>query len=163
MTSPVFPPRVLLRPAAITDCEQVLAWRNEPATRAMSIDQNVISLDQHRPWFERTLINPRRLLLIGTLADAPQTGIGVCRFDIDNDGMSAEANINLAAAFHGQRLSVPLLAGGIAMFKERNPAIRLLHAKIRAENTASRRCFAECGFVEDAETQQLDVISLKRR
>lgn len=162
MSAPLAP-SVILRRATEADCEQVLAWRNEPATRAMSIDQTIISLAQHQPWFERSLANPRRLLLIGARAELPEVGIGVCRFDIDEDFASAEANINLAAAFHGMRLSVPLLSGGIAAFEAAFPDIRLLHAKIRSENYASRRCFAACGFIEEGKTPIEPVIYLKRR
>lgn len=143
-------PAVQVRSAVPEDCEKLLAWRNEPQTRAMSVDQSEITLDAHRPWFMRSLENPRRLLLIGSLVGQPGSDLGLVRFDLAEDGRSAEAGINLAAAYHGQRLSAPLLAAGLLHFEQLFPDVHLFRAKIRPENAASLRCFRACGFLPAA-------------
>lgn len=155
--------RVIVRRAEADDCERILAWRNEPLTRAMSINQDEISLEQHRAWFGRALANPNLLLLVGSLADGSSHDIGVCRFDLAEDGASAEANINLAAAFHGRGLSTPLLAAGIAFFEQSFPSILQMSAKIRPGNLASRKCFAACGFIEDDAASDLLLLVVLRR
>lgn len=54
----------LVRPMGHADLEQVLAWRNHPEVRRHMYTQHEIALDEHQGWFERTLLDPRKHLLI---------------------------------------------------------------------------------------------------
>jgi UDP-4-amino-4,6-dideoxy-N-acetyl-beta-L-altrosamine N-acetyltransferase len=47
-----------------TDLERVLRWRNHPEVRRYMYTQQEISLDEHRKWFERTLQDKKKHLLI---------------------------------------------------------------------------------------------------
>lgn len=147
---------VIVRPACLADSDQVLAWRNEPLTVTMS-PTGAVSPEDHARWYPGAITNPNRLLLIGALLAEPATGIGVCRFDLAEDGQSAEASINLVAAFHGRGLGAPLLAAGIARFEQDFPAIPRLTARIKPANIASRKCFAVCGFTPDPDAPLDDI------
>lgn len=46
------------------DLERVLAWRNHPTVRRYMYTQHEITLDEHQCWFERTLPDPKKHLLI---------------------------------------------------------------------------------------------------
>lgn len=46
------------------DLEQVLAWRNHPDVRRYMYTQHEITLDEHQRWFERSLPDPKKHLLV---------------------------------------------------------------------------------------------------
>ena len=54
----------LIRPMTHADLERVLAWRNHPDVRSHMYTQHQISLAEHQRWFERTLLDPKKHLLI---------------------------------------------------------------------------------------------------
>lgn len=131
--------------ATPADSEAIWRWRNDPLTRAMSKSTEEVPRAAHEKWFAAALADPSRILLVGRIADTGEA-IGMCRFDLAEDGASAEASINLAPAARGRGLSGPLLGTAIAWFAGRHP-VRLT-ATIREANMASRRCFQGCGFRE---------------
>ena len=53
-----------IRPMVHADLAQVLVWRNHPDVRRYMFNQHEITLDEHRRWFERTLLDPKKYLLI---------------------------------------------------------------------------------------------------
>ena len=53
------------------DLEQVLAWRNHPDVRRYMYTQHEITLDEHQRWFERTLLDPKKHLLIFEVNQQP--------------------------------------------------------------------------------------------
>ena len=152
-----FKPPVFVRKAVLADSAQVLAWRNEAKTVAAS-PTGAVSPEAHNAWYPGALARADRLFLIGLLQGDTEREIGTCRFDLAADGASAEASINLAAAFHGQGLAIPFLQAGIDAFEAEHPAISILTARIKVDNMASRRCFSACGFV--METSQDDAVIL---
>lgn len=54
----------LVRPMKHADLERVLAWRNHPEVRRYMYAQHIIAPEEHQCWFEKTLHNPRKHLLI---------------------------------------------------------------------------------------------------
>jgi UDP-4-amino-4,6-dideoxy-N-acetyl-beta-L-altrosamine N-acetyltransferase len=60
-----------VRPMQHADLERVLAWRNHPDVRRFMYTQQEITLDEHRRWFERTLQDQRKHLLIYESAGTP--------------------------------------------------------------------------------------------
>ena len=44
-----------LRPMALTDLDQVRAWRNHPSVRDYMFSRDEISAEQHRNWFEKVM------------------------------------------------------------------------------------------------------------
>jgi UDP-4-amino-4,6-dideoxy-N-acetyl-beta-L-altrosamine N-acetyltransferase len=53
-----------IRPMFHTDLERVLGWRNHPEVRRYMYTQQEIALDEHQKWFERTLQDRKKHLLI---------------------------------------------------------------------------------------------------
>lgn len=142
-----------VRPAHEGDVALLLAWRNDPVTRAASLDSGVVSEQSHRTWFSSVLADPTRRILIGMSDDRP---IGMVRFDTREDGI--EVSINLSPDARGQGASRPLLDAGVAEL-DAPPGTTLL-ASIRESNTASLRLFHGAGFREDRRND--GVVSLSR-
>lgn len=125
---------VIVRPAREADALDVLAWRNDPVTRAMARNQEAVDEASHLAWFAGALADPRRTCLIGELGGEK---IGMVRFD---RGDETEVSINLNPAHRGRGLSQPLLAAALAL----EPGE--VWAEIRPENAASLRLFERAGF-----------------
>ena len=53
-----------IRPMVHADLERVLAWRNHPDVRRYMYTQHEITLAEHQCWFERTLQDLKKHLLI---------------------------------------------------------------------------------------------------
>ncbi|MDZ4374993.1 MAG: GNAT family protein [Phenylobacterium sp.] len=123
-----------LRRATAADALDVLAWRNDPQTRAMSRDTSEVESAAHLAWFERALADPARTILIGEVGGRK---VGMVRFD---HGDETEVSINLAPDHRGQGLSHPLLMKALAGIQGD------VWAEIRIENAASIRLFERAGF-----------------
>lgn len=132
-----------LRPAAPDDSTAVFEWRNDPVTRAASVSQEPVPWADHERWYARVLADPARHLYIAWEGDER---VGLCRFDSDATGGSAEVSINLNPAFRGKGYSARILADAIELFRAGEGAGIRLTATIRPENLASMRIFANGGF-----------------
>ena len=140
MTSLQERPVIGLRPATIDDCDDLLTWRNDPVTRAMSRDHGAVERDVHRRWLESALADADRVILIG---ECDGGKVGMVRFDRNDEGW--EVSINLDPALRGKGLGAALLAQAVEVFV-RNNSGPALTATVRVDNTASRKIFAACGF-----------------
>lgn len=132
-----------LRPATMADADDLLAWRNDPVTRAQSRQTGEVVRQDHLRWLARMLTDPECLLLIGTEAGAPA---GTVRFNRRAAGW--EVSIAMAAAGRGRGGGTRLLAAGLAAFRALHPGETVV-AAVRLGNTASERLFARLGFGHD--------------
>lgn len=82
-----------IRPMVHADLERVLAWRNHPDVRRYMYTQHEITLDEHQSWFERTLPNPKRQLLIFEVHQQP---LGYVNFHETENGGIADWGFYLA-------------------------------------------------------------------
>ena len=55
---------VRLRPAVEEDVDLVFSWRNDPFIVALGSLQQTVTLDEHRKWFQQSLLDRHRLLFI---------------------------------------------------------------------------------------------------
>jgi RimJ/RimL family protein N-acetyltransferase len=53
-----------LRKATHDDWKILLDWRNDPTTKENSFNQDKISIETHRLWFNDSLLNPQRNIYI---------------------------------------------------------------------------------------------------
>ncbi|HUC64509.1 MAG TPA: UDP-2,4-diacetamido-2,4,6-trideoxy-beta-L-altropyranose hydrolase [Stellaceae bacterium] len=134
------PAGLVIRSALPEDAGSVWTWRNDPAARAMSANEQAIPWAAHRAWFEERLASPDTIMLIGSVDDE---AIGVLRFDRSGD--TAEVSIAVAAERRGQGWGRLLLRQGCEMI-ERQGFARALEARIKPENKGSQRLFAAAGF-----------------
>ncbi len=129
-----------VRDASMGDCLQLLRWRNDPATRAVSRTTEAIGLDAHAPWLERTLERHDRELFIAQVKGRP---VGMVRFDAD--GSAWEVSINLAPETRGRGFARKVLSEAEALFFRRHPGSSVM-AFVRAENAPSMRLFDRAGY-----------------
>lgn len=77
----------MLRHATDADRDTVLRWRNHPEVRRVSLTQHVITEGEHAAWWDRSMADASRLLLIYERAGEPR-GV-VTFFDLDLNKRSA--------------------------------------------------------------------------
>lgn len=134
---------VTLRPASAADEDLLLAWANDPTTRAASFHPATIDPAEHRAWLAHRLASPTTRLLIGLVDEQP---VGQVRVDVVAEG-TAEISISIAADRRGRQLGGQLLAAAIeAGRSDPDLAIGRFLARIRLENEVSIRLFERAGF-----------------
>lgn len=132
---------ISIRSANETDLNDIFLWRNDRFSRDNFFDQEPIEFDSHSKWYHRALVNPDMFLFIGILE---RKKIGVCRFDVKEENISAEISINLNPIFRGKKLSKLFLGKSIEKFLSINNLTLL--AKIKNTNNRSEKIFEKCGF-----------------
>ena len=138
---------LVMRPALAEDAGLVHAWRNDPATRAMSHDAQEIAAPAHVQWLTSVLADPTRLLLIASIGAIP---VGVIRFDRHSGGR-ATVSLYLDPFLHGLGLgTVMLLAGEQHACSQPDPPVHF-EATVVEANAASQRMFRSAGYRHDGE------------
>ena len=133
---------IRLRCAGHEDARMVFDWRNDPVTRAASHQIGPIGWDTHELWWKASLGRADRVLVVGE--DAQGRPVGLVRFDAREDGRWL-VGIQVAPERRGQGWGRALLSAGVERMAAKRGADRFL-AEIKADNTASHRLFAHCGF-----------------
>lgn len=132
------------------DSQMLWEWRNDLISQRNSITTGAVSWEEHGKWFELSLSDNSRQILIGELSSTGEA-IGMVRFDYIPNRLSAEVSINLNPAWRGKGYSRLLLSQGIDRYTETMNID--LTASIRPSNTASLKCFSRCGFALEKEDQ----------
>lgn len=127
-----------LRAAEPDDARRVWEWANDPATRQASFASDRIDWDDHLIWFEHTLADEHRVLLIA----CDPSPIGMVRFDRQDD--HATISVNLAPDCRGRGRGREVIEAATAWFQERWPAEVI--ARIKPTNRASIRAFSAAGY-----------------
>ena len=96
--------KMRVRLAELRDSDDLLLWRNDEVTRKMSFDSDFVELSSHKEWFEKSLENDRRILVIGIEGNEK---VGVVRFD--NNFENVEVTLNLNPRFRGRGLASKFL------------------------------------------------------
>jgi RimJ/RimL family protein N-acetyltransferase len=139
-------PDLRLRPVAEADAERLLAWRNDPESRAASRNTAEIGADEHALWLAGVLVDPDRRLLIAELGGEP---VGQVRFDpVAEDRY--EIAIALAPRARGRGLAAPLISLALAWLRESFPGAGAV-AHVREGNAPSLAAFRRAGFVASGE------------
>ena len=131
---------VRLRAATATDCERVWVWRNDPETRAASLDGDAIPWDVHEPWFNETLGRKDRHLYI-VVADGRDAG--AVRLDVAD--AEAVVNIHLAPEARYRGIGALALRAVVVEAFDGLGLVRVL-AVVKPDNHASLAAFAKAGF-----------------
>lgn len=130
--------RLQFRRAVGSDSATLYAWRNHPAIRAVSLNPHEISRGEHELWFERSLANGGRLIL---MAEEQAKAVGVVRFDFS--GHSAIISV-YKNPDHKGRVDI---IGQVThwLFKNR-PDINEVAAVVLADNVRSIAAFQSAGY-----------------
>lgn len=133
---------IKLRHADFRDWAALFAWRNDPATRANSVEHEAIELSDHLKWLDKTLPSQKSKLLIAFDNSIGSSGLGVVRLDIDKD--VAEVSITVDPTKRGRGLASIMLA---ELLDNHVEGLTKLTAKVRQTNTAALRAFVSVGFM----------------
>ena len=131
---------VRLRAATATDCERVWVWRNDPETRAASLDSEAVPWEVHEPWFNETLRRKDRRLYI-VVADGRDAG--AVRLDVTD--AEALVNIHLAPEARYRGIGALALRAVVGEAFDDLGLVRVLGV-IRPDNHPSLAAFAKAGF-----------------
>lgn len=131
-----------VRQCVSADSMMILSWRNDPTVRAVSNHPDLIDEASHASWFSNALVDPSRLLLMGTVGAVP---VGFIRFDRLAAAM-VRVSIFLDPALTGLGLGRQLLAMGEAALRNTWPDVRNVSAEVVASNVASLNMFAAAGY-----------------
>lgn len=127
-----------LRKAALPDCEMLFLWRNDPVCRANSMNDNLISYEEHSKWFSGKMASPDCRIYICMEGEA---AVGQVRLDME--GNTGIVSYSVAPECRGRGLGCKMLQ----MLEEAVPQeVEKLHAIVKEHNIASRRCFEKLGY-----------------
>lgn len=124
------------RQAKMADADLLLAWRNDPLTRQMSRNQDVVEMDGHVAWLSKRLsrVSPQ-LHMVMMMDERIGNFAPVATFRIDGD----ELSYTVAPEHRGKGIAKQMLA------KIRADARRPLTAEIKRDNMASIRAAESAG------------------
>lgn len=142
----------MLRPATDDDRDLLLAWRNHPRVREVSLTQHEITPAEHDAWWQRTRIDPSRQVLLYVRHDVPSGVVTFFDLDaaarsawwgyyLDNDGLSARGELlpawieiqRQAKRFAFDELDLETLDGEVL---EANEAVRRFNRRNGFEEVA---------------------------
>lgn len=135
-----------IRPAAAEDSRNLFEWRNDQQTRLASISQAEVGWADHEKWLANSLASSERHIYIAELTEGDAVAeVGMCRFDVDPERVTAEVSINLNPVFRGRKLAASVLQAAVQRFLAEHSGVTL-EATIRLDNSASERIFTTSGF-----------------
>ena len=127
--------RISLRPVTMGDVGVLLAWRNDPVTRALSLNTNIVGREEHIAWLAGSLSSKTRQLFIAEEAGVP---VGTVRADLVDGCHMLSWTVAPNARGHGiGKVMVRLLTQKIS-----GP----IRAKVKACNVASMRIAEHAGM-----------------
>jgi len=118
-----------IRLATRDDAQLLLAWRNDPLTRAMSKSLHEVQWDEHVRWLNSRLTRIEPHLYIAEIDGAP---VGTIRIDGD------EISYTVAPEHRGRGYATEMLRWAHAQFGS-------LRAEIKPENVASVKAAERAG------------------
>ena len=127
-----------LRPATWADADLLLAWANDPGTRAASFTTAPIAREDHLRWLAGSLFSPTRRLFIGWADGVP---MGTVRLDDTAEG--AVVGITVAPEQRGRGRGHQLLA---LLRTWATGQVPRLVAWVRHDNPASLKLFRAAGY-----------------
>ena len=131
---------VRLRGALLADCERVWVWRNDPETRAASLESEAIPWEVHEPWFNETLRRPDRRYYI-VVADGWDAG--AVRLDVAD--AEARVSIHLAPEARYRGIGALALRAVVGEAFDGFGIVRVIGV-IKPDNQPSLAAFAKAGF-----------------
>lgn len=125
---------MILRKATDRDAVDILQWRNDPVTRAMSRNGGEVGQAAHIAWFTHALQNPAVSIFVG---EDGGHKVGMVRFDHEE---RIVVSININPMCRGRGYGLTLLSDALAQVGGE------IWAEIKDDNVASRRIFEQAGF-----------------
>ncbi|WP_390129278.1 UDP-2,4-diacetamido-2,4,6-trideoxy-beta-L-altropyranose hydrolase [Synechococcus sp. HIMB2401] len=145
---------ISLRTAVTADESLLSYWAKDPEVNVHGFAHESIEPEDHHHWWQESLKDQNRLLLIATTADG--CPIGQIRFDrqsasVQDDASEALVNLSLDRCAHGFGLSADLVRLGLEAMEQRwRPAPEAIDNVLNS-NTFSSACYARGGFISHSE------------
>lgn len=139
-------PKRVLRPMTHGDIDLVLGWRNHPTVSRYMYTRRLITVQEHREWFERASQCCRRHLLI---YEQDMTPVGFVNINVvDEPGRRAKWGFYLAPDAppgSGQNLGQTTL-----IYAFETLSLHKLYGEVLADNSRSVRFHERHGFHHEA-------------
>jgi len=146
---------VILRKARPADMLGIFSLTNESSVRRASFQQKVISLDDHKKWFEEKVSDSSCLFFV---VEFEKKIIGQLRLDIESH--TALISISVAQKFNGMGVGGLLMGYAVNYIRSHQIQISRIIARIKTDNIASRNFFEKSGFKRkrhlQTNTQKID-------
>lgn len=134
-------PAIRFRDATQTDLKQLLDWRNDQATIENSVQNKKVTLEEHTAWFEKSLQNKNRDILI---AEAKVNffwkKIGTVRYDTDPANKTTELSWTLSPQFRGRGLGFRMVNEATLRHSDK------LICRIKDQNSSSLKIANKIGY-----------------
>jgi RimJ/RimL family protein N-acetyltransferase len=117
-----------------SDCLLFFEARNDPESRRASRNPDLISIDDHKNWYKKALIDPGKSLYV--IEDDGQA-VGYCRVE----GQENEVSVALLPKFRGRGIGSKAIISLSDLF----PGKRL-KAVVKSDNIQSRKAFEKAGY-----------------
>jgi len=144
---------VYLRVAEKSDIDLLFEWTNDPTVRRNSFKSDPISYEDHKRWFEQIMADDMALQYILMEDEVP---VGQIRLNIEKG--SAEIGYSIAAEYRGKGYGHRILHMIEEEVKKHYPEIKVLIAKVKPENTVSKKLFESENYTLKFSCSSMDVI-----
>ena len=123
--------------------KEILSWRNDPTTRQNSINQEVISVKNHKEWIKSQIENMQTKLIMHFADNMPAGLVKLDNLNKNEFGVS----INLNPDFRGKKLSSRFINNSLHHLLENQSEKEIeVLASIKPNNFASINAFERSGF-----------------
>lgn len=136
-----FESNLTLRKVSPDDVLNVYELANDSEVRRYSFNTDGIDINAHKKWFSEKLRDTNCVFFI---AEIGNKFIGQVRFDIKDS--EAVIGISILGKYRGIGSGGVVLGKSIKALKKENPAIRIIKAFVKEENTGSAKLFEGHGF-----------------
>ena len=142
--------RLLLRPLTREDLPMTLAWRNQGDIRRWFFHSDVISLDQHRGWFESYLGKEDDFTFVIEEKGPSSRPIGqVALYHIDWQAMSAEFGRLMIGDLSARGRGYAKEATGVLVeYAVKHLQLSEVYLELYEHNSDAAALYLACGFIE---------------
>jgi UDP-2,4-diacetamido-2,4,6-trideoxy-beta-L-altropyranose hydrolase len=145
-----------IRRANAFDKELYFRWVNDQLVRQSAFQSGTISRSEHECWFSAKLGDNTCYLYV---IESGKNPIGQVRIEIKD--RLAEIDYSIDCAYRGQGFGRTMLTLGIEQFALDFHRKIELRARVKSENTASRKIFGDLGFVAMSPLEDHDEIDYR--
>jgi RimJ/RimL family protein N-acetyltransferase len=142
--------RLLLRPLTYEDLPLTLSWRNQDSIRRWFFDSGLISMEQHRAWFESYLEKEDDFVFVILEKGPSPRLIGqIALYHIDWQAMAAEfgrlmiGDICAQGKGYAKEATCVLIEHAVSQLH-----LREVYLEVYEHNLAAVAVYCSCGFVE---------------
>lgn len=128
------------RKANQTDREILLEWANDSLSRKMSLNSDLISIEEHNKWFSKSLKNSQIDLFIFEELFPEGKSTPIANLRVNNKNSRQYLSWNVSPKMRGKGIGGTMLHSFVNQFKGH------YHAIIKTNNLASMAICSNSGF-----------------